>query len=165
VSGPARALVAALVALSLTACATPYQPKDGGRFGYSETLLAPDMVEVYFDGNSDTPAEHASDYALLRCAEYTLANGYSHFVLLERIADAEANLVSTPVPVSTYGAAYGGGYHHSTVAVGTYYRTDYSPHAYARIRMLGGPTWGAEQAETLDAAFLVQSIRMKYGLP
>ena len=154
-------LVATLAALSLSACATPYQPKDGGRFGYSETLLAPDLVEVYFDGNSDTPAEHASDYALLRCAEYTLANGYSHFVLLERVADAEASLVSTPVPVSTVGTAYGTRYHDTVVTVGTY-RTDYSPHAYARIRMLERP---GDDEETLDAAFLAQSIRTKYGLP
>jgi len=155
-------LVSTLVALSLAACATPYQPKDGGRFGYSETLLAPDLVEVYFDGNSDTPGEHASDYALLRCAEYTIANGYSHFVLLERIADVEASLVSTPVPVSTVGAAYGTGYPHHTVATVGTYRTDYSPHAYARIRMLEG---AGQLAETLDAAFVAQSIRMKYGLP
>jgi len=159
-----RTLAGPLVALVLAACATPYEPKDGGRFGYSETLLAPDLVEVYFDGNSDTPAEHASDYALLRCAEYSLANGYTHFVLLERVSDAEANLVSTPVPVSTVGAGYGSGYHHDTVAIVGTYRTDYSPHAYARIRMLGGPAWH-EEAEMLDAAFVAQSIRMKYGLP
>jgi hypothetical protein len=152
-------LVELIITLPLAGCATPYQPKDGGRFGYSETLLAPDMVEVYFDGNADTLAEHASDFVLLRCAEYSLINGYSHFVFLERITDIETDLVGTPVPQTVYGARYGSYSSSGHAAANVSVQTLDSPHAYARIRM----TEVAEE-EALDAAFLVQSIKQKYGM-
>jgi hypothetical protein len=155
-----RALALLLVVLALAGCATPYRPKDGSRFGYSETLLAPDVVEVFFDGNSETPAEHASDFVLLRCAEYALENGYSHFVFLERVSDVETNLVSTPLPRATVGATYGTYHAPYTMAATGATRAYYSPHAFARIRLTKAAEEGA-----LDAAFLLRSIRTKYGMP
>jgi hypothetical protein len=125
-----------LAAVLLAGCTTPYQAKGKGSLGYSETLLAPDVIEVFFDGNSKTPVERASDYALLRCAEYSLEHGYTHFVVLERTSSVETAFVNG-----------GGG------------RAKHSPHSIARVRMTKSAEDGA-----LDAAFLIQSIKTKYGM-
>jgi len=163
VTGSPRRSVAMLAALLLplvAGCATPYEPKDGGEFGYSETRLAPDMVEVFFDVNADTPAEHASDFVLLRCAEFTLIQGYSHLVLLERVTAVESALVGSPVPQPVYAATYGSCYSAYSVNAAVSIRTLDSPHGYARIRMTTSAEDGA-----LDAAFLIQSVKSKYAMP
>ena len=157
--GPHLALLVALP-LALAACATPYRPKDGSDFGYSETWLAPDDVEVFFDGNSDTPVEHASDYVLLRCSEVALASGFSHFVLLERTSDVDSSYSQAPPTYSGVGTGYYSGGSGQVVAVGGDIHSYHQPHARARIRLLREAGEGA-----LDAEFVSTSIRGKYAMP
>jgi hypothetical protein len=68
------------LALALGGCATAYQPT-GLEGGYEETQLAPDVYRVSFRGNAVTEPERAQDFALLRAAELTLQNGYTHFAV------------------------------------------------------------------------------------
>ena len=68
--------------LVLSGCATEYHARraDGG---YSETQTGPQSWQVVFEGTRATMSEQMRDFALLRSAELTLAQGYSHFTLSE----------------------------------------------------------------------------------
>lgn len=58
-------------AFLLASCATSYQSK--GLTGYfSETKLAPDTVQIRFNGNGYTRRERTNDFAMLRAAEVCL---------------------------------------------------------------------------------------------
>lgn len=68
------------LAVALVGCATEYRPKDDGG-GYSETALAPGLWRVKFDYTRYTQPQQVEDFSLLRSAELTLQQGYSHFSL------------------------------------------------------------------------------------
>jgi hypothetical protein len=68
----------------LAACATAYQQK-GLTGGFDETQLDRDVFRVTFKGNGYTAPERATDLALLRCAEITLANGHKYFAVCRRL--------------------------------------------------------------------------------
>ncbi|WP_417681722.1 CC0125/CC1285 family lipoprotein [Pseudidiomarina aquimaris] len=76
----------ALVIALLTACTSStaqYQAAGEKGFGYSDKQLAKDMYWVSYKSR-DTSAQKATDYALLRAAELTLAQGYEWFVVSEK---------------------------------------------------------------------------------
>ena len=84
-----RALLLALV-LGLAACATPsvYAPatRPGGA-GFSETRIENDRYRVtYRDAANEASA---ADFALLRAAELTLAQGYDWFVVDQRSTERD----------------------------------------------------------------------------
>ena len=76
----------ALIGLGLliTGCAsgpTAYGPVDAdSRIGFRNTQLQADRFRVSFTGRE---AMEAQDYALLRAAEITLDEGFSHFKILD----------------------------------------------------------------------------------
>ncbi len=72
----------AILQLCLSGCAssTAYKPA-GAEGGYSETLYAPDIFCVHFDGNENTPVGYSRDFALLRAADLTIQNGYLYFTV------------------------------------------------------------------------------------
>lgn len=76
-------VLTAAAALSLAACASTgpsaYGPAYGSELGYSNTKIQSDRFRVSYTGKS---ANEAKDYALLRAAEITLAEGYTHFKVL-----------------------------------------------------------------------------------
>jgi hypothetical protein len=78
-----KRVVVVLLALFLSACATPYQEMDFAG-GYSETQLSENTFNVRFQGNGFTTAERVSDLALLRCAEVCMEHGFGFFVITER---------------------------------------------------------------------------------
>ena len=152
---------ACLLALSLGGCAaTPYEPKDGSRFGYSETWLSPAELEVFFDGNSQTATERAFDFVLLRSADLALAGGYSHFVPLEKTFEIDHTYSSSPATYTTIGTTSGGTFTSQTTAFGGDTYAYPSPHARVGVKLTREAAEGA-----LDAAFVSQSIRSKYALP
>jgi hypothetical protein len=155
-------LTGALAAtLLLVGCAaTPYEPKGDSRFGYSETWLSPDEIEVFFDGNSQTATERAFDFVLLRGADLALASGYSHFVPLERTFEIDQVYSSSPATYTTIGTASGGTFTSQTTAFGGDTYAYASPRARVRVRLTREAGDGA-----FDAAFVSQSIRSKYALP
>lgn len=83
-----------LVALSavclLTGCATAYQP-DGVTGGYSDQRLSADTEQVSFRGNRFNSPETLHSYLLRRCADVTIQNGYTYFMLVTPI-ESSANV-------------------------------------------------------------------------
>jgi len=105
-------------ALSLTACATgpsAYGPAaKTDALGFQNTKIESDRFRVNYTGRS---AEEAQNYALLRAAEITLSEGYSHFRVLggETYTGERRSNTSTSVGVSSGSGYYGGG---ASVGVG-----------------------------------------------
>ncbi|GIX25986.1 MAG: hypothetical protein KatS3mg122_3217 [Caldimonas sp.] len=77
-----RTIAAISLAIFLGGCATTYQP-EGFSGGFSETQLDTNVFRVSFRGNGYTRAERAEELALLRSAELTLKNGFTHFVVID----------------------------------------------------------------------------------
>lgn len=121
------ALVALTVplALGLSACAppqpTPYQPlptEARAAGGYAEARLQDDVYRVSFRGNRYTDEEAVIDMLYLRCAELTLAAGYSHFEVNESFGTFQYRLtpryrggqsaVIGPQPSSSMTLRFGG---------------------------------------------------------
>ena len=100
---PAMALLPALLlGLALTllsACTvkpTPYQPlQENG--GYEETRLQAQVYRVSFRGNSATPETTVLDSVFRRCAELTLAQSYTHFLIQENFGRTGLTLRPTGV--------------------------------------------------------------------
>lgn len=107
-------LIPAIAALALCACATPttYQPatKAGG-VGYTEQRIENDRWRVSFRGGSGASAAQVMDYALLRAAELTLAQGYDWFQVTGRYTEAEGGDYGygSGVSVGAGGGDWGGG--------------------------------------------------------
>lgn len=163
-----------LILLLLTACATGYQEYSGfSQQGYSETRLAEDMFRVSFKGNDVTEMDRAQDLALLRCAELTLNNGYSHFVIVDESASERVGTIVTPTTTQTYGTATGSataignnvfgsasGYSTSTTYGGQIFNT-VSPSVSNTIVLLKEKP---DDVFSFDAAFIYESLRAKYNL-
>jgi len=62
----------------LLGCATPYG-RVGLTGGFSDTQLQRNVFSVSFRGNGYTSTDRAMDFALLRCAELTINNGFNYF--------------------------------------------------------------------------------------
>lgn len=108
------------LAFGLAACATgptAYGPaSETSEFGFDNLKIESDRFRVSYSGRT---ANEARDYALLRAAEITITEGYSHFHVLggETLADnaRKSSGVSTSVGVSSGRGYYGGG---TSVGVG-----------------------------------------------
>lgn len=81
----ASLIISVLLISTLAACSskTVYQPANESGFGYTDKQLAKDMYWVRYKSR-DTDANKATDYALLRAAELTLAQGYEWFAVSEK---------------------------------------------------------------------------------
>lgn len=109
-----RILLSMGLVLTLSACATgptAYGPvSEESQFGFQNTKIESDRFRVGYFGRT---ADEARDYALLRAAEITLAEGYSHFQILggETLADTSPRRsgVSTSVGISSGRGYYGRG--------------------------------------------------------
>lgn len=86
----------------ITACASSqpsYKAADERGFGYTDKELAKDMYWVRYKSR-DTDANRATDYALLRAAELTLAQGYQWFVVSEK--DVNGKRLTRNIESSVY---------------------------------------------------------------
>lgn len=93
-------ILSLLLALTLTACATPYQP-EGFSGGYSETQLDTDKFKVNFRGNAIIQSDVVNDYALLRASELALNNGFNYFEILSSKDSVKVDYITTPVSAHT----------------------------------------------------------------
>ena len=99
-------ILTASTALALTACASgpaAYGPSDGRSLGFENTKIQSDRFRVSYTGRSEAQAR---DYVLLRAAEITLNEGYSHFKVLGGVTSD--NGLNSPVS-SHIGVGIGSG--------------------------------------------------------
>ena len=99
-----RSVHAAAAILLLAACATPYQP-EGFSGGFTDVQLDKNIFRVSFRGNGYTSRDRAEELALLRSAELTLQNGFTHFVIVDGRSHAEYGTFTTPSVSTTTGSA------------------------------------------------------------
>jgi len=151
--------------VSLTSgCRTPYQ-SESLRGGYSETRLQENVFTVSFRGNGYTRPERTTDFAMLRCAELTIQNGYRFFVIADAQHDASSSVYSTPGSSSTTGTLTSVG----SVTYGSF-RTSTNPGStvsVVRHRSSYVISCFKEKPDgvlSFDATFLANSIRQKYGM-
>lgn len=92
----------AIVALALLgACSfTSYTPMWMG-YGYADTRLSADTFEVTFQGFDTDSTSKTAEQALLRSAEVTLANGFTHFVVLTEKSEIRVNKRELPATSTT----------------------------------------------------------------
>lgn len=104
---------------ALGACATAptvYGPATSAQgAGFSELRIEPGRYRVTFRGGAGAPISQVSDYALLRAAELTLADGYEWFRVVDRYV-AQSGYDSGPR--LSVGAGGGSGGYRSGVGVG-----------------------------------------------
>jgi hypothetical protein len=104
---------------ALGACATAptvYGPSGSAQgVGFSEMRIEPGRYRVTFRGGAGAPIAQVSDYALLRAAELTLADGYEWFRVVDRYV-AQSGYDSGPR--LSVGAGGGSGGYRSGVGVG-----------------------------------------------
>lgn len=112
-------MISGIAILSLSACATgpsaygPATHENG--YGFSVSKIENDRFRIHYTAKNDV---RAKDYALLRAAETTLEEGYSHFRVLggDTVTDMpRRSSVSTSVGFGTGRGYYGRG---SSVGVG-----------------------------------------------
>ncbi|MDP1874051.1 hypothetical protein [Phenylobacterium sp.] len=100
----------------LGACAmadTAYGPAYGPRgAGFSDYRIEPGRFRVTYQGGPGAPPQQVADYALLRAAELTVAEGYDWF----RITDRATSGRPGAGPRLSVGA--GGGSHGGRTAIG-----------------------------------------------
>lgn len=145
--------------LILTGCATGYQPVGFGG-GYTDLQLGTDLFRVAFRGNGYTSAERAADFALLRAAEVTLAQGATHFLVLSHGKDAKELFATVPSGSGTLTPTGLGGY---TYSPATTFLVPISKHRVEFvIQLLRDPPPPGVPA--YSAALIRTQIRQKYNL-
>jgi len=121
--------------------------RSGG--GYTDARIQKDVFLVSFLGNGYTSMQTAQRFALLRCAEICLQNGFKFFVIIDDGSDVLRTSVKTPVQVQTTGNLVGNTYSESTHVSGGYSIPLAFPNASFRIKcFLEKP----EGVESYDAA-------------
>jgi hypothetical protein len=160
-----RTLAAISLAVLLGGCATAYQP-EGFSGGFSETQLDTNIFRVSFRGNGYTRAERAEELALLRSAELTLKNGFTHFAIIDSRSREQLGTYTTPT--QSYTTANATAYGNS--AYGTARTTTYGGQTF----MISEPSTTNTimcfngkpniQALVYDAQFVCNSLGQKYGV-
>ncbi len=90
-----RIIILISIVFALFGCATSYKPEGYGG-GFNESQLDTNIFKVSFRGNGWTHIERAEDLALLRSAELTLKNGFSHFIIVDGQTREERRTYTTP---------------------------------------------------------------------
>jgi hypothetical protein len=154
-----------VIALILTGCATAYQP-DGYGGGFSETQLDKNLFKVTFRGNGWTKPEVTDDFALLRGAELTLNNGFTHFAIIDSQLRDERRSYTTPT--QSYTTANANAYGNSvygTAQTTTYGgQTIHSSRPTKTIVMVCFDEKPDIQEFVYDAKFICNSIGKKYDV-
>jgi len=138
--------------------ATPYQPATDGP-GYSEQGLERDRFRITFVGNSLTSRETVENYLLYRAAEVTMANGYDHFVIVEKDTERSTVYHSTFTGISGSGNRHGHNSIFTGFGSGTSWPNDRYT-AYANIIMRSGDK-PADDPNAYDARALLEWLAPK----
>ena len=151
---------------ALGACATAptvYGPATSAQgVGFSEMRIEPGRYRVTFRGGSGAPMTQVSDYALLRAAELTLADGYEWFRVVDRYV-AQSGYDSGP-RVSVGAGGGSGGYSSGVgVGVGTSFNLGGGPALTQTIEVIMGRGQQPPSAtgQVYDAADVQRTIRAR----
>ncbi len=157
-------LLVVLASSLLSACATPYQ-KSGLGGGYSETRLAENVFQVSFRANASKRSEgRAEDFALLRCAELTIENGFTYFSIADSKTVMSTSSFTTPMSSVTTGNAFSSGNAMYGSAVTQTYggQTMFVSRPTASNTIYMFKEKPDLQGMVFDARYIFQSIRKKY---
>jgi hypothetical protein len=174
------AIISAITAFLLAGCVSPYAPY-GPFGGYSDTELAPDFYRIVFHGNNHTTRERTEDMTLLRASELTLKEGFAYFAILQQQNGDEGLVLNQPGYAQTfargtgmsqgvanfgsYGATYSG-----TSSAQAQATTTFMPPSQLFISypvtciMVKAFRTKPNNINTFDAAFLVRTLKPKYGI-
>lgn len=93
-------IIAVFLALGACASSPNYVAADGANdYGHHSRKIADNRYRVNFNGNRRVSYEDTRDYALLRAAELTLAEGNDWF----QVVDREAQTTETKEPEAQFG--------------------------------------------------------------
>lgn len=156
-----RLVFIAICAALVGACATQaiYGPAASARAsGFTDQRIEADRFRVNFRGAG--PSALIGDYALLRAAELTLAQGYDWFRVVNRTEDAEGARTGPRMTVGLGGGDYG---RRGGVGVGVSTGMNLGPGATRtvslEIKMGRGPT--PSDRDIYDARAVSSSIRAR----
>lgn len=154
-----------LFLLNLGGCATNYQAQSFSG-GFTETQLDKNVFRITFKGNGYTRSERVEDFALLRSAEITLQNGFSHFAIVDSRQSTDYGVITTPTQSYSTGTvtAYGGTAYGSarTTSIGGQSFIVKKPSSSNTIVCFNGkPDNGMF---VYDAQFIYDSLSAQYGI-
>ncbi|HMO41478.1 MAG TPA: hypothetical protein PKE17_18855 [Saprospiraceae bacterium] len=149
----------------MTSCTTPYQ-RTGATGGYSDTRLQENVFTVNFRGNGYTSRERAQDFAMLRCADITIENGFRYFAIADSSADEKTMMYHSGGSSQTYGTmnTYGNttyGNFNTYGSSGTSVPIRKPRASYTIFCFKEKPP---ETIMAFDAEFMANSIREKYKM-
>lgn len=154
-------VMAVLLCLLLIGCATNYSQKSFWRGGYSDMKIQDDIFSIVFSGNAYISTERSGAFALLRCAEVTLENGYNYFTLLSGGTRAKQGAYTTPVQSHTTGYFTGNMYSGQTSYSGGQTIFFEKPESSCLIQCFKEKPEGIM---VLDAKQVRDNIKMQYNL-
>lgn len=152
-------VLASLLAASLAACVTPltYGPATApNAAGFSDMRIEGDRYRVVFRGSPDAPPGQIHDFALLRAAEVTLANGADWFRIVNRSEDYMPGR-GPQVSLGTGGYDYG---RSSAVGVGvsTGFYLGGGPKRSVALEIIVGRGETPSDRDVYDARSVAQSL-------
>jgi len=152
-------------AMMFSGCATAYQ-KTGFSGGFSETQLGENIFQVSFKGNAFTSRERASDFNLLRSAEVALEKGFNYFIIVNSEKYTTTYSRTTPITSHTTGSVYGTGnnIYGSVTTTTTGGQTYYYSSPVSTNKCVGFKEKPSTGRLVYKAAFIIESIKRKYGL-
>ena len=140
----------------LSGCLMPSQYAPMRNYdGYDDTRLQENVFAVSFAGNEVTGQQRAQDFALLRCAEVTLANGFRYFTTADSTQtvrnESYQTIQSSPIRYNRYRS-----YETSTTL------TSRPQSGLTIVCYQDKPD--SKAGILYDAQYLAKSIRAKYNL-
>ena len=153
-----RSMLVGFAALAVIgSCATPatYGPASGDGTGYSEVALEDNRYRVTYRGGS---TQQASDYALLRASEVTLARGDDWFQVVDSYVEQErSSSPRTSVGIGGSTGSYGSGV---GVGIGIGFPLGGGkPDAVQTYEILMGSGQKPEDVNAYDARSISSSLR------
>lgn len=141
----------------LAACATPtvYGPRAGPTAsGFSEMRIEADRFRVSYTGGNGASPDQVADYALLRAAEITVAQGYDWYRVVEQFTQGSAGR-GPQLSVGGGSSSYGG---RSAVGLGLGTSFDLSggPQLTRNLEIKLGK--GAKPDDAYDATDVIRTI-------
>jgi hypothetical protein len=155
-----RVGVAALAALGLVGCTTPYQSM-GFSGGVEAHQMTANTFRIVARGNGYTSGTTIQDYVALKAAETTRQAGGTHFLVISAGDASSASYLSTPGQMKT---SVIGDTAYTTYNPGATYQI-FKPGQDAYIRVINVPTGQSPPQGAIPADEVIQFVgaRVKRG--